>query len=267
MLNNIDSNLAIARLHIGKLLSSITVQDDLPRLSVEDYGAPDEIARKLRLYWKMPAGPVKNLTGFLESKGALIFDVDVSDKLDGMTVPNQKDLPLIYLNHRMPVDRRRFTLSHELGHIVMHTGYIPKVDDDVEKEADQFAAEFLLPARDMKAMCKGKYMTIDEVGYLKRYWRVSMAAILVRLNHLDLITPQRYRSLYVELSRLGYRKHEPDCGIPDEKTRLLAAIVDQYITHLNYSEAEVADLLKLKLGEFKQLYRDRTLKVGYRRND
>ncbi|PPK86734.1 Zn-dependent peptidase ImmA (M78 family) [Neolewinella xylanilytica] len=263
VLSNIDSNLAIKGLHITKLLSSLKISDDIPRLGVEDYGNPEIIARKLRLYWKIPQGPIKNLTGLLESKGAIIVDVATSDKLDGMAVPNTEDIPIIYLNQNKPIDRRRFTLSHELGHIVMHTNYIPSLDDDVEDEADRFASEFLVPSQEFKSMCVGKYITIEELGFLKKYWRVSMASLLRKLNTLNLITPQRYRSLNVEISRLGYRKHEPDFGIPEEESRLLRFLVDQYIKKLEYTEKQLADLLRLTIDEFREMYRVNNLKLQY----
>jgi Zn-dependent peptidase ImmA (M78 family) len=40
----------------------------------------------------------------------------------------------------------RWTLVHEIGHILMHR--FPT--DNMEREADEFAAEFLLPAKDVK---------------------------------------------------------------------------------------------------------------------
>jgi Zn-dependent peptidase ImmA (M78 family)/DNA-binding XRE family transcriptional regulator len=263
ILSSIDSNLAIRSLHVRKLLASLKITDNIPRLNVDDYGNPEVIAKKLRLYWKLPNGPIKNLTGLLESKGVIIVDVSVSDKLDGMAVPNVEDIPIVYLNQNKPIDRRRFTLSHELGHIVMHTNFIPKTDDDVEEEADKFASEFLVPSIEFEKMCYGKYITIEEIGFLKKYWRVSMASILRKLYTLDLIPAKRYRSLNVEISRLGYRKHEPDFGIPNEESRLLRHMIDQYISQLKYSEDQVAAMLKLTKSEFKKLYRTRNLKIHH----
>ena len=145
----------------------------------------------------------------------------------------------------------------------MHTNYIPSLDDDVENEADRFASEFLIPSQEFKIMCAGKYITIEELGFLKKYWRVSMASVLRKLKTLGLITPQRYRSLNVEISRLGYRKHEPDFGIPEEESRLLKFMVDQYIKKLEYSEKELASLLRLTLDEFKETYRVNNLRLQF----
>ncbi|WP_246430558.1 ImmA/IrrE family metallo-endopeptidase [Streptomyces rectiverticillatus] len=50
---------------------------------------------------------------------------------------------MFLLNSTVPGDRFRFSLAHELGHVVMHTG--PGDPRLQEQQADQFAAEFLMP--------------------------------------------------------------------------------------------------------------------------
>ena len=49
------------------------------------------------------------------------------------------------INSRVPTDRKRMTLAHELGHIVMHSEPI-HLSKQSEEEAMRFAAEFLMPA-------------------------------------------------------------------------------------------------------------------------
>ncbi|MEM8524972.1 MAG: XRE family transcriptional regulator [Bacteroidota bacterium] len=262
-LSLIDASLTIRRLHLRKLLQSIEIEDNIIKLDIEKFGSPETIAQKVRHHWKLPAGPIKNLVGLLESKGLIIIYTKIYDKLDGMAVPSEENIPLIYLNKNKTIDRQRFTLAHEFGHIVMHTDYIPKVDDDVENEADKFAAELLMPCNEFTAMTKGKYITIEELAFLKRYWRTSMASILYRLNHLEIITPQRYRSLNVELSRIGYRKHEPILGIPHEEPRLLNELVKSHLDNLNYSTRELAEVLRMNLDEFEKTYLHKNIKLAH----
>ncbi|MEL6717987.1 MAG: hypothetical protein AAFP82_04670, partial [Bacteroidota bacterium] len=88
---------------------------------------------------------------------------------------------------------------------------------------------------------------------------------LYRLNHLEIITPQRYRSLNVELSRLGYRKHEPILGIPHEEPRLLKELVRSHLDNLNYSQKELAEVLRMNLDEFEKTYIRTTMKLAHKR--
>ena len=62
------------------------------------------------------------------------------------------DTPVIFYNQSKPVPRQRFTIAHELGHLVLnHQGPLinrepsPK-DNPVEQAANRFAADLLAPA-------------------------------------------------------------------------------------------------------------------------
>jgi Zn-dependent peptidase ImmA (M78 family) len=51
------------------------------------------------------------------------------------------------------VNRHRFTAAHEWGHLIMHPDTAPG-DPQIEKEADQFAAELLTPAESITHCCR-----------------------------------------------------------------------------------------------------------------
>ena len=53
------------------------------------------------------------------------------------------DYPVILINATSPTDRKRLTIAHELGHLVLHS---VDVTEELEIEANWFAAEFLMPA-------------------------------------------------------------------------------------------------------------------------
>ena len=82
--------------------------------------------------------------------------------------------PLIFMNAAMPGDRYRFTLAHELAHLVLHNQ--PETDEAMEEQADEFASEFLLPAKEIRP-----YLARPSLGGLARvkpYWKVSIKALL-----------------------------------------------------------------------------------------
>jgi|tagenome__1003787_1003787.scaffolds.fasta_scaffold19772649_1 Zn-dependent peptidase ImmA (M78 family) len=67
-------------------------------------------------------------------------------------------------------NRLRLTLAHEIAHIIMHNG--PSLE--MEDEANGFAAEFLMPRREIKGSLFG--LNMAKLAELKRHWCVSMAA-------------------------------------------------------------------------------------------
>jgi Zn-dependent peptidase ImmA (M78 family)/transcriptional regulator with XRE-family HTH domain len=103
-------------------------------------------------------------------------------------------------------DRDRFTLAHELGHLVLHT--FRSNSPDPEREANQFAAAVLVPrSRVLSDIAESTTLT----GYarLKATWGVSIQALIMRGSAVGVIGETRKRSLFVQLSQYGWRKNEP----------------------------------------------------------
>ena len=93
---------------------------------------------------------------------------------------------ILFVNSRMPADRARFSLAHELGHLVMHECPL----GDVEREADRFAAELLMPAREIGPEFPSS-ISLKTLVPLKARWRISIRALVYRACNLGLISKQR----------------------------------------------------------------------------
>lgn len=256
-----DSQLTIRRLHIKKLLTSVEIQGDVPKLDIEEYGSPETIANKLRSYWKINKGPIHNLIALLEDNGIIVIYTDNYDKIDGMAIPDEENIPIIYLNKEIPADRQRFTLAHELGHIVMHSSYIPKEGEDVEKQADQFASEFLMPSEDFRESIIGISISIKKLAQLKQYWKCSMASILYKLNYTRAITPNRNKSLNVQISQNGFRRIEPTMGVTLDEPTLLKDLVSAHLNELEYSKEDLAKLFSITPYELEETYFKKESKI------
>jgi Zn-dependent peptidase ImmA (M78 family)/DNA-binding XRE family transcriptional regulator len=103
-------------------------------------------------------------------------------------------------------DRQRFTLAHELGHLVLHTKR--RQVRNAEAEAHLFAGAFLFPReRAMEAFSVPP--TLSDLGHLKARWGVSMQAQIMRAAGLGLIDDHRKTSLFKQLSARGWRQKEP----------------------------------------------------------
>jgi Zn-dependent peptidase ImmA (M78 family) len=145
----------------------------------------------------------------------------------------------------------------------MHGGaYIPNVDE-VEREADYFASEFLMPADDIRYQLP-ESLSIAKLSDLKRHWKVSMAAIVRRAKDLGIIDDSRYTSLNVQLSRAGYKKKEPEFDVYPEKPFVVRQLLDIHFNDLHYTIDELAIFLTITVAELKSLnefYSDKPLKV------
>lgn len=185
----------------------------LPYLPPETNGGPTAVAQAVRRRWGIRSGAVPQLTLLIEEAGCVIVDfLFPSTKLDGLCIRAPGKPPVIFLNKALPKSRRRLSLAHELGHLVMHTDPHEKVED----EAREFAAEFLMPYNEIRRQFIG--LDLDKLGQLKKEWGVSMQAILYRARKMDQITESYSRFLWMQIGRYGYRVNEPfEDSIPEEK--------------------------------------------------
>jgi Zn-dependent peptidase ImmA (M78 family) len=96
------------------------------------------------------------------------------------------------------------------------------VGPEVETQAHQFAAGFLLPAEQIyhRLPTTADWPALFE---LKRHWQVSLAALLMRAKTLGRMTEATYLSAIKTASARGWRRIEPvPLGQPEQPTRLLA---------------------------------------------
>jgi Zn-dependent peptidase ImmA (M78 family)/DNA-binding XRE family transcriptional regulator len=251
VLAKMESNIKIFRNNIDVLMDSVELPDYRVPTFDPSEDTPEEIARKARYILKIPSGPIENLTNALERNGILIIKTDLfNQKTDGLSTITDKGTHIIYLNERMPNDRQRFSLAHELGHMIMHFD-IPIDSQKVEEQADRFASEFLMPEKEIKSSLRN--LTFNKLGDLKRYWKVSMRALVRRAKDLGLLNDNEYRNFQINFSRRGMNKSEP-IPLPIEKPFVLNHIVNLHLTELDYSIEELARVINLNLIEFKERF-------------
>ncbi len=259
-LGRIVAEMNIRRMHIQRLIVSYEANSNrfIPEIDMDDYQGRqrmrptvEDIARSLRESWLLPAGPIENMMELIEDNGGIIVPCDFgSDLIDAMSQRIDGLPVLFFVNMSAPADRVRLTLAHELGHMVLHTTTF-KDDAEMEREADEFAGAFLLPADEVRAQLRR--FDLRQLANMKSYWKVSMAAIAVRAERLNLITPYQSKMFWIEMSKLGYRKREPNEPAREFPVKL-RRMIEYHQRVLGYSDADMAKLLLLTIPEFKQMY-------------
>jgi Zn-dependent peptidase ImmA (M78 family)/transcriptional regulator with XRE-family HTH domain len=201
---------------------------DLPRTDLSKRSATrNDIASaagKVRAGWSIPPGPVDDMVRTLERHGIVTTRFRVGmDDVDAFSVafPGR---PIIALGadkgHR---DRSCFDAAHELGHLIMHS--TDQVGSKaIESEADQFAAEFLMPEDDIKNELPSR-ADWPVLIKLKAKWHVSIASLIVRAKTLGVMDERAYGQAWKTLSARGWRKREPgDLGPPESPVLLQRAL-------------------------------------------
>jgi len=253
----IEAQISIFRLNIETLLTQLNqLAPRIPVLDVTTLGSPEEAAKQLRKQWKIPKGPLQDLTGLIEAKGIPVVSFDFgTDRVDSRTILVSGKHPVIVTNKRLQGDRQRFSLAFELGHIVMHAFSSPALDRPINHEANVFAAELLMPAEDIRKDLE-EHITIPRLGELKKKWKVSMQALMYRANDLELLTPNQERYLISQFNSLKIRRREPEeLDIPVEKPLLMRDLITRYRSAQKMSVKEMATLLHLTAEEFLEKYK------------
>lgn len=203
---------------LGFIIDEMSESIDWPEfnfipLNIEEGYSPSYIASYNRKVLKIGKDePIKNICSLLESNGIIVYEIAALDKFDGISFFTDKGFPVIVVNKSFSNDRKRFTISHELGHILLHNESNFPVSEYrnekiKEKEANEFASEFLMPENDIKNSLRG--INLNDVAKLKSYWLTSMGSILRRAKDLKCISDDRYIYFMIEMSRNGFNRKEP----------------------------------------------------------
>ena len=248
-------------LFINKAVDILLESVDIPELSIphiectDEYQA-DEIAYRLKRHLQIPNYPIEKLVNVIEHCGAIVYFIDFGDsgeKFDGLTTFTPNNHPIIYINDRMPNDRKRFNLVHELGHLTMHSRStnIQKSGDEMEREANLFAAEFLLPRENcISDLCNLKY---KDLPALKQKYLVSKAFIIHRASELECITESTAKYFYITLVRNKEKKEEMGF-VPIDRPSIISKMIGMHVNGLGYSYEELSDILGLYPDEIRELY-------------
>jgi Zn-dependent peptidase ImmA (M78 family)/transcriptional regulator with XRE-family HTH domain len=198
---------------------------DLPPLPVRGLDVPaakiEQSAAEFRSLWGIPSGPVANVVELLEGHGIAVIRLPLGTAdVDAFSLPFA-DHPVVVLGtDKDDRARSRFDGTHELGHLAIHGLQIWGVKE-VETQAHQFAAAFLMPAEEIRDQLP---TTVDwpTLFELKRYWQVSLAALLMRAKTLGRMSENTYLTAIKAASARGWRRIEPvPLGRPEQPRSLL----------------------------------------------
>jgi len=257
IMDSVDANMNIYRIQISKLLSAYDLAPaNLPTFPLEKYQTPEKAAQALRKHWKIDKGPIFNLCAVVEKENVIIASLDFgTDRVDGRSMLADDGHPIIFTNKNQLGDRLRFTVAQQLGHLVMHTSGLSSFNENAGHEANIFAAEFLMPEKDILPDLKESAITIKRLAELKKKWRVSMQSIMYRAADLKIIDYNQTRYLETQFNQLKYRRREPmELDVKLETPAILKGIIIFFKTKKKYSGKELAKFVFLTEEEYNKRF-------------
>lgn len=239
----------------------------------------EEAANQVRIQWKLGNGPIDNLQYVLESNGIIVTSTrNATAEIDAFSqkVRLGKGLEQGYVYvialalGEKPIERLRFDMAHELGHILLHPWEESNEDLDKdafnarEKQANMFASALLLPKSSFTRDVLPYATEINYYKHLKNKWRVSMQAMMYRARQLEIISGNQFSYMMRQVSQNGWRKKEPG-DVPGELNSTIfqstldilfeGAYLDSHELRVRLAQAgiylpdkDLSDILGLKEG-------------------
>ena len=231
-------------------ISKFTLPNNLPE-TVDSEEAIESIAEQMRKEWQLGLNPIPDMIDCLESRGIMVIctDVNIGNKFDGLA-GQINGSPVIVVSTTQPGDRQRFTLAHELGHLVLH-GRLPDTIDE-EKACNHFAGALLLPLIAIKQHLGTYRQALEprELFMLKQEFGISMMGILVRAGQANVISSSLQKQYYMKFNKLKWRTREPGTAYPQETTFLYKQLVYRALAEDYITESKAAEFLKMPLSAF-----------------
>lgn len=215
----------------------------------------EEAAEALRRHWCLGIDPISVMVDLLEEKGVKVIALDLPENVSGSKALVQRtgfeDVPVIVINQKHNGERQRFTLAHELAHLVL--SFAGLSDKEQENAADRFAGAFLM-AKEMMFKLLGRNrnsISIGELTELKKIFKVSIAALVVRCSQLGIVTKTVYGQLFGHIKKLGWNgpsSKEP-IPIPPEIPKRMERICLRAIAEEAISRTRAAELLQISIRD------------------
>jgi Zn-dependent peptidase ImmA (M78 family)/transcriptional regulator with XRE-family HTH domain len=244
-------------LTVEDALGLASVVWDKPREApypINDMADVENAARAIRTYWSLGIDPIPNLAELLEERGIKVLSADLTD-IDGLTarVKRKKGepVPVIVIRENTWAERKRFTLAHELGHMLIDV----RSGVDSEKAANRFAGAFLMPAEALRSEI-GKQRTaisFGELVRLKELFGASFQAITYRCRDLGILNEAAFKRMFQAFNEKGWRKppyEEPGALAPEkEQPKRMERLTFRALAERVIGEAKAAEILGISVRD------------------
>ncbi|MCL2435787.1 MAG: XRE family transcriptional regulator [Lentimicrobiaceae bacterium] len=221
---------------------------------VTSYEHITDAARKLREIWKLGIDAIFNVVELLEDKNIKVVKLYVDETFDGLqTLVNEK-IPVVAYNANKinKPDRIRFTLLHELAHLLLKFGNV--TEREKETLCFQFAGAMLLPEETIKAELgehRNKLSTL-ELANIKKQYGISMQAIVMRAKNCGIINEHYTKQFFFFINQMNWKVDEPYDYLGVEESNRFEQLLFRALIEDQISISKAASLKNQSVADFRK---------------
>ncbi len=244
----LERQFALERL-LPDSLSPFELPDGLPA-RIDDLEALETVALTVRHAWKLGENPIPDMVGALEDHGIIVLLVPSLDQRFNGLSARVDGKPVIAVGEDWPGDRQRFTLAHELGHLILSGRLAPGLDE--EKACDRFAGAFLVPANAVHLTLgpQRHWLEPRELMLLKQEYGLSMGGWIMRAVQTGCLNKTQAGKLHGLFRKHGWHREEPGEPYPRETPQRFEQQVYRALAEELINETKAAQLLGKPLMAF-----------------
>ncbi|MCY4623399.1 MAG: XRE family transcriptional regulator [Chloroflexi bacterium] len=217
----------------------------------------DRAASRLRNDWGLGNNPIPDMAELMEDRGVKVLFCELSG-VDGLTAQvlgeGLQEAHVIVVNLDHTRDRQRFTIAHEIGHMVLDV--TPGIDK--EKAAYRFAGAFLMPEEVLWAKIGKHRSAIDwkELLALKLVFGISVQAITYRCKDLGIISQALMGRLFDIFEENGWRSppYREPLDILDSPFGRFERLCLRALAERAISESKASELLERAVSDLDALW-------------
>lgn len=211
-----------------------------------------EATDTLRKVWDIGNDAIGNIIQLLEDKEIKVIEIEEDTTLfDGMATVVDNKYYVIVVNKTMPIERKRFTILHELGHLLLN---LNQHEDKVQESfCHAFASEMLLSYRNLELELgtKRSNITFNELQNVQEKYGISISAIVYKLAEFKVIPREKLTSFYKRLNFDNQLKQvvEKSRYVGEENSSRFENLVYRAVSEEYISMSKASALLDLSLEE------------------
>lgn len=221
---------------------------------VTDYNDVTIAAMNLREAWSIGSDPISNVIDLLEDNGIKIIKVKTSESIDGFQTWVNDTIAVIGFNENKlnKPDRVRFTLLHELCHLLLGNKFGSASENQIEKYCNHFAGVMLIPDKALKKELGDHRNNImmQELGAIKKQYGISMQGILMRIKVCNILNDHAIKQIFNAFKVLGWNINEPYDFHGFEQSERMQQLIFRAMAEGLISENKAIELNNSKITDF-----------------
>ena len=213
------------------------------------------IAEQLKAAWQLGHDGIPYIIEMLEDHCVKVIEMDAPNTFDGLSGIIGDSKPIIVLNKNFPVERKRFTAMHELGHLLLDfDDALPQ--KDVERFCNLFANEMLISLDVFKKLLgiSRHDISLNELRAIQSNFGISVEAQMFKAKQLGIISESRYKYFCISKNQNpAFREQVEKSTFHEEKSTRFASLVYRALASELISFSKASELLNESIYIVREL--------------